>query len=476
MAKNKKSVLFSWAEKSGAFIFALLLFASSVPVYVSAEPKVKAQSAVVINADTGEILFAKNENDKKYPASCTKIMTALLAVRYGDENDCYAREISMSHNAIWGIDRDSSHIALDVDEVVTYDQLLYGMMLASANECAMELAETVGGSVEAFASLMNAEAERLGAKNTNFVNPHGLFDENHRTTAYDMALIMREAVKSDKFVELISTLQYSIPPTNKQKETRIFNNTHKMLSGRECYYSSVVGGKTGWIPQSGNNLITYAEQSDIRLIVVDFGNTSAVSCCHDTANLLDYFFDNYAIANVNPADYGDTSEVELECAGVIEASCETSVKVLMEKAENAEESLRAGVTMLFVEESGLSLPIEQGTLVGHFRLSLDGRLLGEAPVYSAKTVYVRSDEEIRDNVPSGSIVKKDKGTFGKILTVCIFVAAAVLILLGILAVIALCIRRRNIRYANRRRMTRSRQNVQKKTESEVPYDIKKRRY
>lgn len=162
----------------------------------SEEPNVSSEAAVLMDAGTGQILYQKNMDQKEYPASTTKIMTVLLALENGEFDDV----LTMSHDAVFSILRGSSHIALTTDEQITLEQAVYAALLASANDAANGIAEYVSGSMEAFAEKMTERAHELGAINTHFVNAHGLDDENHYTTAHDLALIMQEAIKHEEFL------------------------------------------------------------------------------------------------------------------------------------------------------------------------------------------------------------------------------------------------------------------------------------
>lgn len=166
-----------------------------------AGPQIYAESAVVMEASTGTILYAKNMDQQMQPASITKIMTVLLALEHLKMDE----EVTFSHNAVYSIEYDSSHIARDEGEILTVEECLYAIMLESANECSNAIAEHVSGSVEAFADLMNERAAELGCTGTHFINPHGLPSEEHYTTAHDMALITQEAIKYEKFRQFAGT-------------------------------------------------------------------------------------------------------------------------------------------------------------------------------------------------------------------------------------------------------------------------------
>ena len=277
-------------EKSLRFflLFMALLFACSFPS-VSAEEAdeitLKSETAVLVDGGTGQVLFEKDMYRRMYPASITKIMTALLALENGKLDDV----ITMTRDAVFSIGRDTSHIALDTDERLTLEEALYAMALASANDAANGIAELIGGTMDGFASMMNGRAKEAGALGTNFTNAHGLFDENHYTTAYDMARITMAAIKSPVFTKIFSTLIYEMPPTNKQREVRTFRCTNAMLTGK-YKYEGVIAAKTGWINQSGNTLVTAARRNGRTLIAVVMQSAGKNDACEDTTALLDYGF------------------------------------------------------------------------------------------------------------------------------------------------------------------------------------------
>lgn len=251
-------------------------------------PQVQAESAVLMDVDYGVCLYEKNMHQKQYPASITKIMTALLTIENANLSDV----VTFSENAVYGIEPESSHIGIDVGEQLTVEQCLYGLMLASANEVAMGLAEHVAGSVEAFVDKMNQRAAQLGCEDTHFVNPHGLHDENHYVTAYDMALIAREAYHNQTFLNIVTTIYYEIPPTNMEEETRYLLNHQKLLSDDEWYYTGCRGGKTGYTDQALNTLVTFAKKENRILVCVNL-KTDGTPIYSDTTALLDYGFDNF---------------------------------------------------------------------------------------------------------------------------------------------------------------------------------------
>lgn len=253
-----------------------------------AGPAVWAESAVVMDLDSGTFLYSKNMDAVKYPASITKIMTTLLAI----ENSSPYERVTFSENAIYGIERDSSHIGIRVGEILSMDECWYGMMLESANEVCLAVAEHISGSVDAFVELMNQKAAELGCTNTHFTNPNGLPDENHYTTAHDMALIAQAAYNNRTFRKVCRTQYYLIPKTNQSGEERWLNNHHKMLPERTYAYDGCTGGKTGFTMAALNTLVTYAERDGRRLVCVSL-RTNGAQIYADTASLLDYGFNNF---------------------------------------------------------------------------------------------------------------------------------------------------------------------------------------
>ena len=275
-------------KKAFGFVLSAVLFVCAAFPALAVPPgeiELKSEAAVLMDGDTGQVLFEKEMHRRMYPASITKIMTALLALERGNLGDT----ITMSHDAVFSVGRDTSHIALDTGEELTLAQALYALALVSANDAANGIAEHIGGSMENFAAMMNSRAGEAGALDTHFTNAHGLFDENHYTTAYDMARITLAALKLPKFAEIFGALSYEIPPTNKQRETRYFSSANPMLTG-EHKYEGVIAGKTGYIDESGRTLMTAAERDGRTLIAVVMKAAGKNDACEDTAALLDYGF------------------------------------------------------------------------------------------------------------------------------------------------------------------------------------------
>lgn len=250
-------------------------------------PAVGAAGAVVMDAESGAVLYGKNQDKQLFPASITKLMTALLSYENLDPDDT----VTFSENAVFGIEFGSSNIGMDVGESITVDEALYGLMVASANEVAIALGERVSGTESDFVSLMNQRAAELGCKNTHFVNPNGLHDSDHYTTAYDMALIAREIYKYPNLIEYMSQLNYHFLPSKNQPDDFWILNTNDFLNN-EFEYDAIVGGKTGYTDQARETLVSFAERDGKKLICVIMREEPPFQY-FDTVDLLNYAFDNF---------------------------------------------------------------------------------------------------------------------------------------------------------------------------------------
>lgn len=252
-------------------------------------PQIEGESAILMDMTTGAILYSKNADKAQYPASITKIMTALL----GSESLKATDKFAMSETAAHGItDTQSSSIYADTGEEFTVEQALMAVMLQSANEMTLAIAEQTSGSVKKFVELMNLKARQLGCTNTHFNNPNGLPDEKHYTTANDMAKIARAAWFNPTFRKYCTTGYYEIPATNKFNETRYLLNHHKMMSGQANAYDGVFGGKTGYTEAAGNTLVTFARRGNMYLVSVVMQSINGAYS--DTKSLLDYGFNNFS--------------------------------------------------------------------------------------------------------------------------------------------------------------------------------------
>ena len=259
-------------------------------------PEITAQAAIVMEANTGTILYAKNIHEELFPASTTKIMTCLLAA----ENASLSDEISFTDEAVFSVPKGGSNIGMDVGQSITLEQALYGIMVGSANEVANAVGEHIGGTIENFVKLMNEKAVELGCTNTHFANTNGLQADDHYTSAYDLALISRAFFENDILCKVGNTPRYHFTATANQPDDFYLNNKHKLITG-EISYEGILGGKTGYTDLARETLVTCAERDGLKLICVVFMEESPAQFT-DTVTLFDYGFNNFQSVNVSDLD------------------------------------------------------------------------------------------------------------------------------------------------------------------------------
>lgn len=250
---------------------------------------ISSTAAVVMESSTKTSLFSKNANQPLYPSAAVKIMTTLVAL----ENSQLTDTVTMTATGVSGVTDGGVNISAQLDETFTMEQCLYAIMVASANDIALQVAEHVGGSVEAFVEKMNARAKELGCKDTIFTNPTGLPDENQHTTAYDMALIMRAAMNNDTFLTIAAAQSYTIPATNVSGGERALTNKFTMTNTADpAYYQGCLGGKEGYTQASGSTLVCAASRNGVTLICVVLNGAAGVTD-DEAISLLNYGYDNF---------------------------------------------------------------------------------------------------------------------------------------------------------------------------------------
>ena len=256
-------------------------------------PQIGAQAAILMDANTGVILYSKNIHERLYPASTTKIMTCLLAMEEGNLDD----KVDFSHDAVFSVPGDGSNMGMDVGESITLEECLYGILVGSANEVANAVGEYVSGSIEDFVELMNKRAEEMGCKDTHFVNTNGLQNSDHYTSAYDLALISSYFFQNEMLCKIGNTARYHFEPTSTQPDDFYLNNKHKLING-EIPYNGILGGKTGYTDEARQTLVTCAEQNGMRLVCVVFKEESPAQFT-DTEELFNYGFHNFQVMNIS---------------------------------------------------------------------------------------------------------------------------------------------------------------------------------
>ena len=261
-------------------------------------PAIGAESAILMDADTGEILYAKNIDERLYPASTTKLMTCLVGI----ENASLDELVTVSHEAIYANEADGSNMGLKEGEQLTVEELLYGILITSANEACNALGEHISGSMDGYVALMNQKAEELGCVNTHFVTTNGLQDDNHYSSARDLALIGREFFKYDLLCRLSSTAYYSMQDNGLHDAHELYSK-NKLYKNREYAYEYLVGSKTGFTSVARQTLVTCAEKDGTRLICVIMKEETPYQF-EDTIALFNYGFNNFYRVNIASNETG----------------------------------------------------------------------------------------------------------------------------------------------------------------------------
>lgn len=422
----------------------------------SRPPDLVCNAAIVMDAASGQILYEKNAYERKYPASITKILTTLVALDHGVNFD---DTVVMSENAIWGIERNSTNIGLDVGEKVTVRDIMYATMVQSANECAYAVAELVAGDLESFAKLMNDRIEEIGCTDTHFVTPNGLHDDNHYTCAYDMALITKEALKNDTFREIAGTLSYVVPETNLADETRPLWNGNKMINPAESnYYEYCKGGKTGYTSMANNTLVTFAEKDGLELICVILDCDGWKYSYTDSKALYNYCYNNYTYFRpLTDFTFESKNEELSETNSILQNYYSSLNHEMVDLVVDRDYSLllNKSVDTTKIEKQINLFDTAKDNVLGEIIFSYEGEQIGSTPITSTTPLLSSQMTQEPTEEKGPSLLSK----IGKVLLRILIVFLCLIIVLGIYMLIAALIRklRRNRRrrsYGRRRRRRR----------------------
>ena len=362
----KKKIL-----KHGLTLTLALLLLVGTALSASAAPATSAKSAILIEADSGRVLYQQNAFVRLPMASTTKIMTAIVAIESGD----IKRTVTVSPDAV-GIE--GSSVYLYPNEQLTLEELLYALLLESANDAATAIAIEVAGSVAAFSEQMNQKAEALGLTSTHFTNPHGLDHEEHFTTAFDLAKLTAYALRNETFRTICSTERRTIPLKG-DEGTRVLVNHNKLLSR----YDGAIGVKTGFTKRSGRCLVSAAERDDLRLIAVTLG---APDDWNDHTKMLDFGFERYQ--SVCLAEKGALVLPFSVVGGTTES-------VLAANTERVSAMLKKGhgtITYRVEAPQMLYAPIVSGSSIGRVIWLCDGEEIGSAPLVTINNVEYKKAE------------------------------------------------------------------------------------
>ena len=388
--------------KKYRFLSLLLLFAILLPFSTTAmaleDPAPACTAALVVDATYDEVLYEMNAHEKRYPASLTKIMTAMLALEAVDRGELTLSDMITAPEGIHnGLAADGSTQNIKSGEIMSLQDLLYCVLLPSANEACNVIAYAVSGSTEDFVALMNERAAELGMTGTHFANTHGLHDDNHYTTAWDVYLMSREAMKNATFREIVSTAEYFVPPTN-VSEQRQFYNTNALLSNlkyRGYVYQPAIGIKTGSTGQAGYCLASAAEQDGRTLYCVVLGaelvkqpdESYKRMNFSESSRLLEWGFDNFSYRTIlETSEPMAQLEVTLSDTDHVLVRAEGSVAALLPNDQDLSEFEQ---TIELYSES-VEAPVAEGQVLGEVHISLNGEDYGSLSLVALNDVE-RSD-------------------------------------------------------------------------------------
>lgn len=385
--------------KTRRFFSVFLLLALLLSLFVTPaasaleEFDVRAKAALLMDAETGAVVYAKNEHQELYPASLTKIMTALLTLEAVDAGKlALDQEITASSTAMEGLSADGSSAGIKVGETMTVEHLLYCMLVISANEACDILAEAVSGSVDAFVADMNAKAAALGCENTHFVNPNGLHDPKHYTSAWDMYLITKAAMGHELFMTICDTADVVIPATNLSAERHLYTTNHLLSSWRVIGYRNreAHGIKTGSTSEAGHCLVSSAVRGSLHFISVVLGaerieenGVGNLLSFSETTRMFEYGFDNFSYQTVLTTD---------ELVKEVTVSLSKIDHVTLHSAEEVElllpnDVIPEDLDRTLVIQDPVEAPIAAGDKLGTIELSYNGR------VYAAVDLLALHDVE-----------------------------------------------------------------------------------
>lgn len=351
-------------------------------------PQVNAKAALLMDYESGRMLYGLNEKDTEYPASITKVMTALLTLEAVDQGVLTLDQPVTAPSLVNDMDPTGSSADIKEGEVLTVEQLLYCMMLVSANEAACILAETVSGSQDAFVALMNQRAQELGCTGTHFVNPNGLHDPNHYSTAWDIYLITREAMKNETFMKICGTAAYVVPATNKSEERELYTTNSLISTWRIMgyQYDGADGIKTGSTEESGYCLLSTAKRSGRRLVAVVLGckgSGATVESFSETAKLYNWAYNNFSMRQVAATDelYRQPVALSKQTDTVMLYPAQSAEAFLPKDAKD--EDIRKTVDL---KEDVVNAPITAGQELGTLTITYNDQVCAQVPLLAQADV------------------------------------------------------------------------------------------
>jgi len=348
----------------------VIFIMATLPASAATPPGLDGRALLLMDGLTGQVLYQQNGTNRNFPASTTKLLTALVALEHGELN----QTIRVSHEAVdKGPDSASCYVNEGEEQPLEY--LLYGMLLRSGNDCADAIAEGVGGTREQFVVWMNETAERLGASNSHFVNPHGLHDDNHYTSALDLATIARAALSNPMIRKISGTAEFVWPGKN--------NGTYYHTNNMVHYYQGVVGGKNGYTEEALYTLVTAAERDGLFLIGVTLGYEDKVQLYTAMEGLLDYGFASFVRGEA-------VQKGSLQGEVPVAEGQEEKVSVVAGESFSVAEPIEGRQTVTVVPKlaSEIPAPVVQGQQVGVLEIRSGDQLLGTVPALASEAVEI----------------------------------------------------------------------------------------
>ena len=351
-----------------------------VKANISEEPVINSKAAVVIDRGSKRVLYSKNAYERKAMASTTKIMTCLIAL----ENSKLDKIITISKKSA---SLTGSRLGLSEGDKISMNDLLYGLMLCSGNDAAAQIAETIGGSYEDFAKLMNKKALELKLINTHFVTPHGLDNENHYTTAYELALLTDYALKNEKFAEIVSTKTKTVLINGYQRD---IYNTNELLG----YLDGVNGVKTGFTNNAGRCLVISCERNGVSLISVVLGADTKKFRTKDSIKILEYSLANYSKIDLKSKIENAFKNWKKENNIQIKKGKEQLIKPIMEKMPFEKYLIKPceedDIDIVIECKDVLEAPVKQGEQIGNIKVIISGKEIMNLKLTIEKAIEKKS--------------------------------------------------------------------------------------
>lgn len=378
------------------------------------KPTVTAESAILIDASSGAVLYKKEADAKRYPASITKVMTALLTIENCSMDDI----VTFSESAVNGIEAGSSSAGINIGAKLTVEETLYAMMLVSANEAGAALAEHVGGSIDDFAKMMTQRAKELGCTNTNFKNPHGLPDEEHYTSAHDMSLILKQALKYKEFRKICGTITYTLEKSDTLIDTlELWNHAKILRESSEYYYKYAEGAKTGFTQAALNTLVSYAKKDGVELICVVLKDLGAENSYKDSTALFKWGFSK--VKALHPLENFDLNSSISSCKDIDPKTLKSIQSLDYTYNKDYYTLVKASFDTGTLSEQFVYEEDKNTGLLGYVEISSGDQVIGKCPVTYDITSdnavrYLNGDPPLKGSSSTGSSEKEGNSALDKI--------------------------------------------------------------